>query len=245
MYPLTINNYSIIYLPSVDSTNNYTASNEKQSKLQHKTVILTSFQSKGKGQFHNKWQSEKDKNLLLSIYIKPDKLLADQQFAISRIIALAIRDTVSYFLKGVVSIKWPNDIFIGNKKIAGILIENSLNKQWIERSIVGVGLNVNQEEFKGLEASSFKLQSGEEHDLTRILEFLLYRFDQYLEKPIAELHKTYDHHLYLRNEWLMMTSKKFGIFKGRIIGSENNGALHVENEQKEVHLFNHKEIVFS
>lgn len=248
MYPLSINNYSIIYLPSVDSTNNYAAMNEKQSNMQHKTVILTSFQSKGKGQFHNKWQSEKDQNLLFSIFIKPKQVKAIHQFDLSRLISLALRDCVSYFLKGVVSIKWPNDIFINDQKIAGILIENSLTKQNIERSIIGVGLNINQVAFEEINATSFKLISGKEWDLPRVLEYLLYRFDHYLETILPqrkELRTEFDHHLYLRNEWRSMKSTKQGQFLGKIMATEENGALLIEDQRQKVLRFDHKEINFS
>lgn len=248
MYPLRLNNYSILYLPSVDSTNNYAAIHEKQSYLQHKTVILTSFQSAGKGQYHNKWQSEENENLLFSIFIKPDKLEATHQFDLSRVISLALRDCVSYFLKGVVSIKWPNDIFINDQKIAGILIENSLTKQAIERSIIGVGLNINQVIFKEINATSFKLISGKEWDLTRVLEYLLYRFDHYLETLLPqrkELHTQFDQHLYLRNEWRSMKSIKHGQFLGKIIASDENGGLLIEDQRQQVLRFDHKEIDFS
>jgi len=248
MFPSFIHSYTIIHLQDTDSTNNYTASLEKRSNVQHKTVILASFQTKGKGQHQNTWNSEPGKNLLLSIYVKPYDLAIDRQFELSRIAALAIRDCVAYFLKKPVSIKWPNDIYVGSAKISGILIENNLGQRTIDRSIIGIGLNVNQQYFESLNATSFYKISNKEWDHTRVLEYLLYRFDEYLEmlsNSSNSIHKNYDFHLYKRNEWMHMKSQQFGSFKGRITGSLTNGMLIVEDEEGENHHFNHKEVLFS
>jgi len=189
MFPTNIHSYSILHLPTVDSTNNYAASKENQPNIQHKTVIVASFQTNGKGQFHNKWQSEADLNLLFSIYLLPKELSITRQFDLSRISALALRDSLSYFLKKQVTIKWPNDLFIEGKKIAGILIENTLTQSKIDRSIIGIGINVNQNSFEGLNASSFLIESGEKWELQRILEFFLYRFDLYFESLNINRHE--------------------------------------------------------
>ena len=248
MFPTSIQSYSITYLPTVDSTNNYAATKENQPNIQHKSVILTSFQTQGKGQYSNKWQSEKGRNLLFSICLFPTQLSSDHQFDLSRISAMAIRDTVNYFLSKAVYIKWPNDIFILDKKIAGILIENTLNQSKIERSIIGIGININQKEFDGIEATSFSNESGKEWDLKRVLEFFIYRFDHYYESMQSnrsEILQGFDLHLYKRNEWQKMESAALGIFKGRIVGTESNGMLQVEDAHGHLHRFNHKELTFN
>lgn len=248
MFPSFIHTYTIIQLQDTDSTNNYTASLEKQSNVQHKTVIMASFQTKGKGQHKNKWISEHGKNLLASIFIKPSKLAIDRQFELSRLTALAIRDTVSYFLKKPVSIKWPNDIYVGSEKIAGILIENNLDKQLIERSIIGIGLNVNQQHFDSLTATSLFNISNKEWELPRILDYLLYRFDEYLDSLSSDqgsIHSEYDNHLYQRNEWIQMVNPAIGKFTARIKGTLPNGMLIVEDSDGEIHHFNHKEVFFN
>jgi len=248
MFPSSIHPYTIIQLQTVDSTNNYTASLKNRSNIQNKTVILASFQTKGKGQLSNKWLSERDQNLLLSIFLKPSSFKAEHQFDLSRITALAIRDTVSHYLPQSASIKWPNDIFINDKKIAGILIENSISSQTIDHSIIGIGININQERFEGINATSFKLEAGKQWDRPRILEFLLYRFEYYiglLDSNQNELQKLFDIHLYKRKDWIQLTSIKSGAFKGRIIGTNKSGFLLVENENKEILSFQHKEIAFN
>ena len=248
MFPSSIHSYSIIHLKTVDSTNNYAASNANQPNVQHKTVIMASFQSKGKGQLLNKWQSEKDQNLLLSIFLLPKNISTAQQFDLSRITALAIRDTISYFLKSQTSIKWPNDIFVKDKKIAGILIENSVVQSEIDRSIIGIGINVNQSEFDTLDATSLKLESNSDWDLQRILEFLLYRFDHYFDSIDShrdEIRTSFDMHLYKRKEWLSMNNEKLGTFIGRIMATAENGCLLVEDQNAHQHQFNHKEIAIN
>lgn len=248
MFPSIIHTYSLIHLQDVDSTNNYAAMNENQPFIQHKTVIMASFQTKGRGQHHNKWESKGDQNLLLSIYIKPEKLDIDKQFSISRMAALSIRDCISYFLKKPVSIKWPNDIYVNDKKIAGILIENSVGQNKIERSIIGIGLNVNQTEYDESGATSLKIESKKEWDLVRVLEYLLYRFNHYLDSLDSnkkEMHQLFDMHLHQRKEWLKMTSKKQGEFTGRILSTKENGMLVVEDNDLQIHNYNHKEVVFN
>lgn len=248
MFPSSIHPYTIIQLQTVDSTNNYTASLKNRSYLQNKTVILASFQTKGKGQLSNKWLSERDQNLLLSIFLKPHALKADHQFDLSRVTALAIRDTISHYLPQYASIKWPNDIYINDKKIAGILIENSISSQTIDHSIIGIGININQETFKGINATSFKLEVEKKWDRPRILEFLLYRFEHYmnmLDSKQNELHKLFDVHLYKRKEWIQLINTKNGAFKGRIIGTNKSGSLIIEHENKEILSFQHKEIAFN
>ncbi len=248
MFPTNIHSYSVLHLPTVDSTNNYAASKENQPNIQHKTVIVASFQTNGKGQFHNKWQSEADLNLLFSIYLLPKELSATQQFDLSRISALALRDSISYFLTKQVTIKWPNDLFIEGKKIAGILIENTVTQNRIERSIIGIGINVNQKIFEGLNASSFLIESGKKWELKRVLEFFLYRFDLYFESlniNRSELLRSFDLHLHDRGKWLKMHGPKHKEFLGRIIATKENGMLIVEDSESKIHNFNHKEISFS
>lgn len=248
MFPSIIHTYSILHLQDVDSTNNYAATNENQPFMQHKTVIMASFQTKGRGQHYNKWESKEGENLLLSIYIKPEILYVENQFVISRLAALSIRDCIAYFLKKPTSIKWPNDIYVNDKKIAGILIENSVSQNKIDRSIIGIGININQTEFEESGATSLKLESKKDWDLLRILEYLLYRFNHYLESlgsTNEEMHQLFDMHLYTRKEWLSMSSKKQGDFIGRILSTQKNGMLVIEDKNQKLISYNHKEILFN
>ena len=107
------------------------------------TVIYADFQKAGRGQKDNKWESEKGKNLLLSIILYPTSIRPEDQFYLSMAVSLGICDFIDSFFPGS-KIKWPNDIYINDDKIAGILIENSVMGETIESTIAGIGININQ-----------------------------------------------------------------------------------------------------
>jgi BirA family biotin operon repressor/biotin-[acetyl-CoA-carboxylase] ligase len=239
--------FTIHYLTTVDSTNNYAARPEIQPKLQHKAVIMTDHQTEGKGQYGNKWESVKGKNLLISIYLKPNLAVKDQ-FLLNCVAALAIKDTVSYFLSVSSSIKWPNDIFVNHAKIAGILIENSIFGSNINRSIIGIGININQTEFDTGSYNSFKLISNKKNDINRVLEYLLFRFSTYydqIDEPNSNLHKEFDSHLYGKDELRIFKSSEDTGFQAKITGTTVDGKLILSLENGEVRTFNHKEVFFS
>ena len=136
----------IVYLPNCHSTNDSALSILGSNDVFEGTTIITSRQTSGKGQKGNRWQSEPGKNLTFSIILKPGFLDVKQQFKLNFAVSLGIFDFLSSFFKSHVKIKWPNDIYYKDSKIAGILIENSIRSMKMQHSIVGVGLNVNQEE---------------------------------------------------------------------------------------------------
>lgn len=149
------------------------------------TVIIADEQIEGRGQRSNLWLTEPKKNLTCSYILKPVFLAAKNQFSLSAAVALALYETVSEFLpENAVKIKWPNDILVDGKKIAGILIENSLRGSNLETSIVGIGLNVNQTNFpKGLNATSLKSITKEELNIDDVLNAL----NSHLEKQYLRL----------------------------------------------------------
>lgn len=134
----------IIHLNSCDSTNNYAKELLAKSEPTEGTVIITDKQTNGKGQFGNNWISKDYKNLTFSIILKPTFLKPIQQFYLSKIISLASIQTLNEFTDEEFKIKWPNDIYYKNKKIAGILIENTITREKIIDSIIGIGININQ-----------------------------------------------------------------------------------------------------
>ncbi|MBN2263977.1 MAG: biotin--[acetyl-CoA-carboxylase] ligase [Prolixibacteraceae bacterium] len=135
-----------IKLESVDSTNNYTSKLLADNKLNEGTVVLAGYQNAGRGQINNSWESEPGKNLLMSVLLYPDFLPVQHQFLLSKVVALGVRDLLACFVDEV-KIKWPNDIYVGDKKIAGILIENSIMGYTIGSAIAGIGVNINQKSF--------------------------------------------------------------------------------------------------
>ena len=132
---------TVVLLEQVGSTNNYATSQVRENEVEEGTVFLAVNQTLGRGQQTNKWESENGKNLTLSIVLHPDFLEIKDQFLLSKVVCLGIASFLSKYV-GAVSIKWPNDIYVENRKICGILIENAIMNGRFSSSVVGIGLNV-------------------------------------------------------------------------------------------------------
>lgn len=170
-----------IRLERVDSSNNYARELIRDKMPTEGTVIVANEQFSGRGQRSNTWYSEPKSSLTCSYILRPVFLAAKDQFILSAAVALAVYETVAVILpKSDVRIKWPNDILVDGKKIAGILIENTLRRSNLETSIVGIGLNVNQMKFPSeLNATSIQLNTNSETDLNLIMEELSTRLEKY------------------------------------------------------------------
>lgn len=155
---------NVIFISELDSTNNYANGLLKEKNTPEGTVVLTFRQFNGKGHGRNSWESEDGKNLTFSMILYPSFLPPSQQFVLSQAISLGIAG----FMKsttGNVSVKWPNDILINGKKAAGILIENTVSGNFLQSSVIGIGLNLNQREFPDHlpHATSLALETGREY----------------------------------------------------------------------------------
>jgi BirA family biotin operon repressor/biotin-[acetyl-CoA-carboxylase] ligase len=173
----------IIRLDSVDSTNSYALSLIGQNNNEP-FVVLASEQTKGRGQQGNKWHTQKDKNLIFSIVVYPHVIKANEQFILNKAVALSVKIFIEEKLNKKLLIKWPNDIYIDNKKIAGILIEHAVMNDRLLYSIIGIGINVNQTFFP-LDIPnpvSMKLISGLEFDLIELLHSFLETFNHFYLK---------------------------------------------------------------
>lgn len=162
--------WPIINLKRVDSTNDYAHMLINNNELMDETVIYANFQKHGRGQENNTWESEAWKNLTFTLVLFSKYLKAEQQFYLAHAVSLAIVDFLQSH-KIDANIKWPNDILAGNKKIAGILIENSVLNDNLLYSLVGIGLNVNQQYFGStlLNVQSMKNLTLNEYDLNELL----------------------------------------------------------------------------
>lgn len=137
-----------IHLKRVGSTNQYTADMIAKSKPMEGTVISAAYQYDGKGQIGRYWESEDGMNITCSTILRPIFLEASDQFRLNIAVSLAVWDFVDHYISSDdVRIKWPNDIYVGNKKIAGILVQNTLIGKRIDSSIIGTGININQVQF--------------------------------------------------------------------------------------------------
>ena len=227
----------IIHLSAIDSTNNFAAMLISDQLCQNGTAILADSQSYGKGQRGNSWHSEPGKNLLLSFVFKPDNLSVARQNELTWITSICIVKTLGKF-NIEAQIKWPNDIFVRGKKIAGILIENQLTGEFISNSIIGIGLNVNQQNFGEFKATSIYTEIHHEIEIDLVFRELCDQmnlfFDKLNKNEINQIKYDYQSKLFQKNEACEYEDQN-GKFKGEIIGINDNGFLliKVENETRE------------
>lgn len=222
----------------------------RNSVLKNFTTVVTYEQKNGRGQQENKWHSEPFKNLTFSIFIKDLALEIKDQKYLNFAISLAIFNTLSKHKVPNLSIKWPNDILSANKKICGLLIENSIKGSKINNSIIGIGLNVNQEKFPTSlqNAISLKNCTGKTYNLDNLLMTIL----ENLEKTIhmltlnkyQQLENDYLNVLYKKNIPAMFKDSNDVLFMGKIIGVSLYGNLQVELHDETVKEFGLKEISF-
>jgi BirA family biotin operon repressor/biotin-[acetyl-CoA-carboxylase] ligase len=237
---------NVIYLPQCHSTNTEMQTFLKKASLEEGTVVMADFQIKGRGQLKDKWVSQKGKNILMSVLLKPTFLSLDQQFYLTIALGLAIVDALGHFIGNDLKIKWPNDVYVGANKIAGILTEASVSKKSIDHAVIGVGVNINQQEFGTLKATSILLETGLYKNKDHVMELIFLALENWYQKiknrQYSEIILKYHALLYWRNE-----RHTFGVqekqMEGKIKGINDRGQLIIEIRGKEV-TFNHKELIF-
>jgi BirA family biotin operon repressor/biotin-[acetyl-CoA-carboxylase] ligase len=232
----------------LDSTQDQAHILLSQSRPPEGTIITAAFQRKGKGLMQNTWSSDAGRNLLFSLILYPSFLQVNRAFLLSQAMALAVRDWVGRYARPA-QVKWPNDVYIGHKKVAGMLIQNALSGSRIQSSIIGVGLNLNQTEFpEGLpNPGSILGETGVELDPERALSELCWHLEYwYLQLQSGEwsgIHSDYLNQLYAFGELRTFIRRDGTQFLGRIAGVEENGYLLIDQggrreafEVKEVQL---------
>jgi BirA family biotin operon repressor/biotin-[acetyl-CoA-carboxylase] ligase len=239
---------NLIKLDITDSTNEYSKKLIKENDVEEGTVILADFQTKGKGQKDGYWESEKGKNLTFSIILYPNFLDIQKQFYLSMSISIGIVDFLSR-LSVKSKIKWPNDIYIKDRKVAGILIENSIKRNIIASSIIGIGINVNQRKFKSHapNPTSINLELNKTFDIKNTYKLLISCLNKWIKLLYSSHYKKikyrYKKNLFLRNKKTRFSDIK-GKFEGRIIDVEESGILLIKTDSKSVRKYNFKEVTF-
>jgi len=239
---------TIILLDSVDSTNNYAAKELLTKSLNEGTVFAASCQHAGRGQGSASWESAAGVNLTISIVLYPKKVEVARQFSISKAVALGITDFLSEETESI-SIKWPNDIYAGDGKIAGILIEVAISAGQISRAIVGIGLNINQEKFVSDAPNpvSLKNLTGKDYDLTEMLGRMCARIDMRYNQLIRggkdTIDQEYEMMLYRRGVWAKYGAEGVN-FEGMITGIDDEGRLMMRLRNGEIRTYRFKEIQF-
>ncbi len=240
----------IIQFEKINSTNDYASKVLLEKSIGEGSIIWALNQTEGKGQKGNKWESEISKNLTFSIVLKPNKILPVKQFYLNMAVSLSLVD----FLKSILTnqniyIKWPNDIYVDNKKIAGILIENQIIANEIENSIIGIGLNVNQYKFSENipNPTSLKILKSFDFELNTLLvdflNFIENRIQQLYNFEFDSLKSNYRTSLLYFGE-LKQFKYKNEIIYARIIDINTYGKLILQTENQIVVECDLKEVEF-
>lgn len=233
-------------MPECHSTNTEAIQLCQLPSVTEGTLVITDRQTAGRGQRGNNWQAEPGMNLTFSFILKPTFLSARELFFLNMAISLGLYDYLHALLRADVRVKWPNDLFVEEKKVCGILIENSVQGASVGTSVVGVGLNVNQEQFEHSRAASVRTFSGKKHDLQEVLDDLLpaleKRYLQLREGKRPELTAAYYSCLYGFGEEKMYRALPAGKdFVGKIVGVDEIGRVKIETGDGE-RVFGLKEI---
>ena len=248
----------IHWFDTIDSTNTRLLADK--DGLPNRTVYAALFQTAGRGQKGNRWESRSGENLTFSILLKPQDIRVREQFILSQVVALGLLD----FLRSegvTATIKWPNDIYVGDKKICGTLIEPTLSGGQLSSAVAGIGLNLNQRVFDPSipNPTSLSLVTGRSYDvkemLPRVLEPIFTRCDK-LFSPYARngYDAEYMEHLYRRGEWYgfeelpaseVPTEHRSGRrVEARILGIDPEARLLLEHRDGTIHTYGFKEIKY-
>ena len=237
----------LITLPTTDSTNRYLKDLvHSEAVLPNYLTVFTPVQTAGVGQYGAKWQSEPNTNLTFSTLFIPKNLTIERAFILNMLVPLAVVKVLKA-QNIAAEIKWPNDIIIERKKVGGILIENIVQGQQIVKSVIGIGLNVNQRDFSGLpKASSLVNITGRTFKVKKLLKEVMNAFEEMLEKVSAtsfeQVYEEYQEYLFQKGKVSAFRPKTGKDFMGIIRGVTPNGALIVATETEEIKQFQLKEV---
>ena len=241
-------NWPIVQLNEVGSTNIYANSLLAENKTSSETVISAYSQNQGRGQLGTFWESEPGKNLTFSLILFPKYLPVEKLFALTQAVSIAI---VKFLQEHNIAarVKWPNDIYVSNNKIAGILIENAILGKSLSHCVIGIGLNVNQGNFGEYlpKAVSMQMLSNKDFLLSELLNELLTHIqitiEQIKRQEFEKLKADYMLKLYRNNEWHSFSTGDF-TFTGKIINVKETGELVILSENGKTSDYLFKEIVF-
>ncbi|MCG1035602.1 biotin--[acetyl-CoA-carboxylase] ligase [Polaribacter sargassicola] len=240
----------IIKLSAIDSTNSFLKNLAQNSILENFTVVVARQQRNGRGQQENGWASEPNKNLTFSLFLRFENIKIDEKKYLNFAVSLAVYNLLLGKKIPKISIKWPNDILSVNSKICGILIENTFSGNKIKNTIIGIGLNVNQEIFPQFKrkATSLKLETKKEYNLDVLLDELLKEIKKSINllesKKFDLLDNMYLNALYKKNIPTMFKNSKDKVFMGMISGVSKDGNLQILLEDDTIKEFGIKEISF-
>lgn len=230
--------WKIVHIDETDSTNRWLKDHGEGTM-----VVATDYQTAGKGCGSNAWESERGKNLTFSMLIHPDGIAAREQFHITEVVSVALCRTLQPYIYNKVEIKWPNDIYVGDRKLCGILIENRLQGNVIVDCIIGIGLNVNQRTFVSdapNPVSMYQL-TGQELDRDELLKAFIENLDQEWQNKTND--SEYRELLYRKGKDGLYEDKT-GRFVARLADVLPDGKLLLVDEEGKEHAYAFKEVSF-
>ncbi len=237
----------IIKVSAIDSTNSFARKFYEGDPDFEPVCVQAAHQTKGRGQRGSNWESKAGENLTFSILYPQKKLAVSKHFILSATISLAVLETLEKFSIPNLKVKWPNDILSARKKVGGILIENVLKTNRIVASIIGIGINVNQTDFEGLDqAGSLKTITGKtyslDHLLDELVENIVYKLQKLYASEQTDVLEQYSQNMFRKDEVSVFELPNGKRINGIIRGVSLEGKLKLETEDSVFHTFNLKEI---
>lgn len=241
---------NFVELKEVDSTNTYLKNLlSNTTPLSEGTVIMAENQYAGRGQMNNAWHAQAGKNLTFSILLQPRFLAIEDQFDLTRAVSLGVFDALRPLLGNPLKIKWPNDVYYGDSKLGGMLIENMIQGRQIKNAVIGIGINVNQDNFPEslVKAASLKQILHHDYDLKTLLSEICRQVEAWYLKlkagKIQDIRDTYITRLYALQEERLFRANGT-VFRGSVSGVRAGGQLLVKDDNETELEFNLKEIEF-
>jgi BirA family biotin operon repressor/biotin-[acetyl-CoA-carboxylase] ligase len=237
---------NIIKIKTAVSTNLLLKELAEQQDLEEGTVVFAGIQTGGRGQKGSRWESEPGKNITCSILLYPGFLPVEQSFLLSKAVALGVKETLDSYIKNV-AVKWPNDIYFEDRKLVGILIENEITGRNISQSIIGIGLNVNQEVFIGDAPNPVSLKQILDREinlnvlLEKMLKRIMYWYNQLKAGKIESVSQAYQDALYRKSGFYCYEDKN-GLFNAQIQSVADDGFLHLVTDKGEERRYTFKEV---
>lgn len=248
-----------MYIKQTHSTSNQLRE-EYSDAMPHMYTIRTDYQTAGRGQAGNSWESEEGKNLLYSSLLRYEGLKVVEQWRLSMLVAVTWWEVLAKYLpKEQLAIKWPNDIYWGERKLVGILIENSLMGQDVGHSIVGVGVNVNQTDWRSDAPNpiSMKQITGDEYNVEQLLDDWSAAMKSWEIRTTEDIRRRYMQHLYRRTGWHKYVEREVsmvptsiandmveGAFVAELVDITEQGELVLRKENNEEKSYHFKQIRF-
>jgi BirA family biotin operon repressor/biotin-[acetyl-CoA-carboxylase] ligase len=236
----------LIKLDAIDSTNSFIKELALKGQIDNLTAVISKFQSKGRGRNNNIWLDKPSNNLNFSLFKEFKNFKIDDKFFLNIISSVSVFSLLKkYDLKNL-SVKWPNDIMTGNKKISGILIENNIRGQFINQSIIGVGININQLDFKTLpKATSLKIETGVSYNPEKLAvelqKILVSNFELFTQNP-EKLLNNYNKLLFRKSKTIKYKSKIIKINEGDVVSVDQYGKFLIRDVNGIVKKFKENEI---